>query len=568
MGLCGGNSVRGHSLRRAVIEALQEACRKAREGGSLSVKDGEITFSVEQPKLKEHGDFSTNLALLLAPVEKRPPREIASLLLREIGDAHPVIARSEVAGPGFINFFLRPEFLLGRLREVPEAGDNYGRSDLGSGKRVLVEFVSANPTGPLHIGHGRGAAVGDSLSNLLEYAGYHIEKDYYINDMGNQMETLGRSLYLRYKEVAGERVEFPEEAYQGQYLIELAREVYQKEGERFLRETPEEAIQTLAGRAGEAILTDIRSTLEGFGVYFDVWCSEGALYETGALGAAILDLKEKGHIYEEEGALWLRTRSLGDEKDRVVLRSDGRPTYLASDIAYHKDKFRRGFDRLINIWGADHHGYVPRMKALVQMMGYPPEALEVLLVQFVNLKRGDVQVSMSTRAGQFTALSDVLREVGRDATRFFLLTRRCDSHLDFDLELAKKASAENPVYYIQYAHARICSVFQQAAERGVPLPDPKTTDLSLLTLPEEWALIKAVLAFPDLVEGAARALEPHRLTFYLVDLAGTFHSYYNHHRIISEDPALTTARLHLAACVRQVLRSALRLLGISAPVAM
>lgn len=379
------------------------------------------------------------------------------------------------------------------------------------------------------------------------------------------METLGRSLYLRYREVAGERVEFPKDAYQGEYLIGLAREVYQREGERYLQKAPEEAIRTLTHQAGDAILADIRSTLEQFGVRFDVWFSERTLHETGALEAGVQDLKEKGHIYEKEGALWLRTISLGDEKDRVVLRRDGRPTYLASDIAYHKDKFRRGFERLINIWGADHHGYIPRMKALIQMMGYPPDALEVLLVQFVSLKRGEEQVSMSTRAGEFVTLSDVLQEVGRDATRFFLLTRRSDSHLDFDLELAKKASLENPVYYVQYAHARICSVFKQAEERAVPLPDPKTTDLSLLTLPEEWDLIKAVLAFPDLVEGAATALEPHRLTFYLVDLAGTFHSYYNHHRILSDDPALTAARLHLVTCIRQVLRCALRLLGVSAP---
>ena len=552
-------------MRKAVIDTLKDACRKAREAGSLSAKDGEITVSVEQPKLKEHGDFSTNLALLLAPAEKKPPREIASLLLKEIGDAHPVIARSEVAGPGFINLFLRPEFLLERLREAFRAGEDYGGSNLGSGKRVQVEFVSANPTGPLHIGHGRGAVVGDSLSKLLGYIGYDVEKEYYINDMGTQMETLGRSLYLRYQEVAGEQVEFPEDAYQGQYLVDLAQEVFREEGQKYLQEPPEEAVRALAEWAGRSILADIQATLERFGVHFDKWFSEKTLAEAGALEAAISELKKGGQAYEEEGALWLRTQSFGDEKDRVVVRSDGRPTYLASDIAYHQDKFRRGFDRLINIWGADHHGYVPRLKALVQMMNHPPEALEILLVQLVNLKRGEEQISMSTRAGKFASLSEVLEEVGADATRFFLLTRRCDSHLDFDMELAKKASNENPVYYVQYAHARICSVFKQAAERGISLPDPKTADLSPLKLPEEWVLIKAILGFPDLVEGAAKTLEPHRLTFYLVDLVGTFHSYYNHHRIISDDPALTAARLYLVTCLGQVLRCALRILGISAP---
>lgn len=379
------------------------------------------------------------------------------------------------------------------------------------------------------------------------------------------METLGRSLYLRYQEVAGEQVEFPEDAYQGQYLVELAREVFREEGQKYLQETPEQAVRALAERAGHTILADIRATLERFGVHFDEWFSEKTLAETGALEAAISELKKGGRTYEEEGAIWLRTQSFGDEKDRVVVRSDGRPTYLASDIAYHQDKFRRGFDRLINIWGADHHGYVPRLKALVQMMNRPPEALEILLVQLVNLKRGEEQISMSTRSGQFASLSEVLQEVGADATRFFLLTRRCDSHLDFDLELAKKASNENPVYYVQYAHARISGVFKQVAERGVSLPNPKTVDLSPLKLPEEWALIKAILGFPDLVEGAAKALEPHRLTFYLLDLVGTFHSYYNHHRIISDDSSLTAARLYLVTCLGQVLRCALRILGISAP---
>ena len=551
-------------MRQELIKAIGEAHTKAIEAGDLS-SSGPVDFTVERPNLEEHGDFSTNLAMALASAEKKPPRKIAEALKRQIGEDHPIIGRLEIAGPGFINLFVRPEFLLDRFRDAAKAGENFGRSEVGKGKRVQVEFVSANPTGPLHIGHGRGAAVGDSLSRLLDISGYLVEKEYYINDTGSQIEILGRSVYLRYQEAAGKGVEFPENCYQGQYITDLAEGIYEEAGPSYLVQDEDEVVKDFADRATRSILADIRSDLKDFNVDFDVWLSEQSLYDSEEVSRALETLKAQGHVYEKEGALWLRSSDFGDEKDRVVVRKDGRPTYLASDVAYHHNKFQRGFGTVIDIWGADHHGYIPRMNAVVQMLGRPVEDFRVLLVQLVSLTRGGQPISMSTRQGEFVELSEVVREVGADATRFFLLMRRSDSQLEFDLELAKQESSENPVYYVQYAHARMCSVFREARSQGIPIPEPEDVDLSPLTLPEERSLIMALLRFPEVVEGAASSLEPHRLTHYLMDLAAIFHNYYKHHRFISEDAELTAARLFLVRLFGVVVRRALGLLGISAP---
>ncbi|MFQ5915559.1 MAG: arginine--tRNA ligase [Nitrospinota bacterium] len=553
-------------MKRELEKTIEAAYRKAIEAGDLSDGGaGSVDFNLERPDLKEHGDFSTNLAMVLASTQKKPPRKIAEALSRHIGENHPIIGRLEIAGPGFMNFFLRPQFILEKLREAAKAGEDFGRSDVGKGKRVQVEFVSANPTGPLHIGHGRGAAVGDSLSRILVLSGYQIEKEYYINDSGSQIETLGRSVYLRYQEAAGKAVEFPEECYQGRYITDLSKSIFEEAGLAYLGREENAVVKEFGDRATKSILAEIQSDLKAFNVDFDVWFSEQSLYESEEVPRALERLKAQGHVYEKEGALWLGSSAHGDEKDRVLVRTDGRPTYLASDVAYHHDKFQRGFDAVIDIWGADHHGYVPRMNAVVQMLGRPLEDFRVLLVQLVSLTRGGQPISMSTRQGQFVELAEVVREVGADATRFFLLTRRCDSPLEFDLDLAKEQSSENPVYYVQYAHARVCSVMKQAQEQKIPLADPDTVDLSPLALPEERTLILGLLQFPEVVETAAKTLEPHRLTHFLLDLAATFHNYYKHHRFITDDANLTAARLFLVGFFGLVVRRALDLLGISAP---
>ena len=560
-------------MKQVLTETVKEAFRKAVEAGDLS-SDGAgidaLDFTVERPAQEEHGDFSTNLAMVSAAVQKMPPRRIAEALSRRIGDEHPIIERVEIAGPGFLNFFLRPAYLWEQLLEAAKKGENFGRSQIGRGKRVQVEFVSANPTGPLHIGHGRGAAVGDSLSRIFKYSGYLIDKEYYINDIGNQIETLGRSVYLRYQEAAGKDIEYPEACYQGRYITDLAEEVYAEAGASHLDRDEDAVLEEFGGRAAHAILARIRGDLKNFNVEFDVWFSERSLFDSGEVSGAVEALKSRNEVYEEDGAHWLRSSAYGDEKDRVIVRQDGRPTYLASDVAYHRNKFERGFDTVINIWGADHHGYIPRISAVVQMLGRPAEDLRVLLVQLVSLTRGGRPVAMSTRQGQYVELSEVVREVGTDAARFFLLMRSSDSPLEFDLDLAKEQSSDNPVYYVQYAHARVCSVLREAEKQGVPIPvsppsEPREVDLSPLTLPEERALILRLLRFPEIVESAALSIEPHRLTHYLMDLASIFHNYYRHHRFISDDAELNAARLFLVDFFGLVVRRALDLLGISAP---
>jgi len=428
-----------------------------------------------------------------------------------------------------------------------------------------VEFVSANPTGPLHIGHARGAVVGDVIANILAASGYEVNREYYINDAGNQMFNLGRSVLSRYRELAGQTVAFPENGYQGDYIRDIAREILHRDGPVHLDRKEEEAIPLFTDYAAGTILEEIKEDLRDFGVVFDVYFSERELYRDNGVENLLVKLEEQGFIYREEGTRWFRTTAFGDEKDRVVVRQNGDPTYFAADIAYHRNKFDRGFHWVIDIWGADHHGYIPRMQAGIQALGLEKEALQVVLVQLVNLLRAGVPVAMSTRSGEFVTLKEVVDEVGRDAARYNFLMRRSDSHLDFDLEVAKKQSNENPVYYVQYAHARICSILRLAEERGYDRPSFGQIDGRLLALPEEMALVKTATHYPEVVEGAAKNLEPHRLTFYLNDLAALFHSYYNKCKVVSDDDRLTAARLYLVLAVRQVLRNGLGLLGVSAP---
>jgi len=512
-----------------------------------------------------HGDYASNVAMILASQVRKDPREIAGVLSQRIEDPEGFLEKIEIAGPGFMNFFIREGVLNRFLADVERESERYGSSDLGKGGRVQVEFVSANPTGPLHIGHARGAVVGDVMANILAAAGYRVFREYYINDTGNQMNNLGLSVFLRYRELLGEAAEFPEGCYRGDYIRDLAAELLKRDGKRYLDMDAEEAIRLFTDYAGSAILGGIKDDLRAFGVVFDLYFSERELYREEGVGMLLRALQDKGFIYREGDALWFRTTAFGDEKDRVVIRQNGAPTYFAADIAYHRNKFLRGFETVIDIWGADHHGYIPRMSAAVQALGYEKEALKVILVQLVNLLREGKPVAMSTRSGEFVTLREVVDEVGKDAARYNFLMRRSDSHLDFDLEVAKRQSNENPVYYVQYAHARICSIIRMAAERGIEMPAFGQADPGLLKLPEEIDLIKAITRFPEVVEGAARTLEPHRLTFYLNDLAAGFHSYYNKNKVISDDAVLTAARLFLVKSVLTVLKNTLKMLGVSAP---
>jgi len=555
----------GWSLMKQILVALLERAIRAGVEEGLLPATAPPSIEVELTKAPGHGDYASNVAMILASQVRKNPREIAGVLLQRIEDPEGFLEKIEIAGPGFMNFFIREGVLNRFLVDVEREGERYGSSDLGKGGRVQVEFVSANPTGPLHIGHARGAVVGDVMANILAAAGYRVFREYYINDTGNQMNNLGQSVFLRYRELLGEAAGFPEGCYRGDYIRDLAAELLKRDGKRYLDMDAEEAMRLFTDYAGSAILGGIKEDLRAFGVVFDLYFSERELYREDGVGMLLQALQDKGFIYREGDALWFRTTAFGDEKDRVVIRQNGAPTYFAADIAYHRNKFLRGFETVIDIWGADHHGYIPRMSAAVQALGYEKEALKVILVQLVNLLREGKPVAMSTRSGEFVTLREVVDEVGKDAARYNFLMRRSDSHLDFDLELAKRQSNENPVYYVQYAHARICSIIRMAAERGIEMPAFGQADPGLLKLPEEIDLIKAITRFPEVVEGAARTLEPHRLTFYLNDLAAGFHSYYNKNKVISDDGVLTAARLFLVKSVLTVLKNALKMLGVSAP---
>ncbi|WP_263770835.1 arginine--tRNA ligase [Propionivibrio soli] len=572
---------------------------------SVAPDQADTAIVIERPKQAAHGDFACNLAMQLARAMKRSPRDLAKLLLGEIPSS-PFVAKAEIAGAGFINFHLLPAAKLEVVRSVLTLGDVFGRSQAGGNKKLQIEFVSANPTGPLHVGHGRGAAYGASLSSLMAYAGWDVTREYYVNDAGRQMDILAVSAWLRYLDSYGERIQFPPNAYQGDYVIAMAEQMRAAHGNKFVRAasavtqgTPglpdasrgddeakaqrEVHLDTLIANAKKLLgddwayvhdhvlneqLEDCRSDLEEFGVHYDVWFSEMSLFETGLVERCIDRLDKAGHLYEQNGAKWFKSTAFGDEKDRVVQRDNGLYTYFASDIAYHLNKYERGFERIINIWGADHHGYIPRVKGALAALELDPDVLDVALVQFAVLYRNGQKASMSTRSGEFVTLRTLRDEVGNDACRFFYVLRKSDQHLDFDLDLAKSQTNENPVYYIQYAHARVCSVLAQwggDAEAEAALRD---ADFSRLDNPRELALAAKLSEFPEIIESAAEDLAPHMVAFYLKDLAAEFHSYYNAERMLVDDVALRTARVALAAAVRQVIRNGLALLGVSCPESM
>jgi len=535
-------------------------------------------FVLERPRLKAHGDWATNAALSLSAELGRSPRDIAAVIARRLqeeagttgtaGEAATLQA-VEVAGPGFINLTLSRDRVLRELMRVASEGKAYGRWNFGEGLRLNVEFVSANPVGPLHVGHGRWAALGDALCNLLEAVGYAVDREFYLNDYGTQMEIFAASVEARYLELSGQEAEFPAEGYHGTYIADIARVLLEEDGGSLLQAPSEERRAELGERAYGIALAHIQDSMVSFGVDFDTWFSERELQRTGAVEKAVRGLLEDGLAYEKDGAEWMATSRFGDDKDRVLVRSNGAPTYFASDIAYHLNKMARGYDHLINIWGADHHGYVRRMQAAMEARGYP-ERLEVILGQLVNLKRGGEPVRMSKRTGEMVTFDELVEEVGRDAARYLFLTRSQDTALDFDIQLAVEESMDNPVYYVQYAHARICSILRYGMGKGVDLSEdiPAMETLRLLDSEEEADLALKIFEFEELVRDAALGRAPHRLTRYLEELAAIFHVFYNRHRVISDDAELTAARLFLVRCTRQVIRNGLGILGVSAPESM
>ncbi len=585
-------------MKHQVQELVEGALRALCDEGELALESLPKVV-VERARDPRHGDFATPVALGLARVLRRKPRDVAERLAERLSEMSR-IGRVEVAGPGFVNFHLSAAALQGVVREVTAAGEAYGRSQRGAGRRIQVEFVSSNPTGPLHVGHGRNAAYGAVLANLLDAAGFDVQREYYVNDIGRQMDTLALSVWLRYLERRGEVLDFPARGYQGDYLRDIAAALEAEHGDAFAAPASaqqegvpppgvdaageerhlgalidrarevlgEERYRRLFGYVRDAMVEEMKQDLEEFGVVFDRWYSEGEMKAGGAVERAVAELARAGHVYEAEGAKWFRATDFGDEKDRVVVRENGDSTYFASDIAYHREKFERGFEHVIDVWGADHHGYMPRLKGALAALGRDPERFEVTVLQFVNLYRGGKRVQMSTRSGEFITLRELREETGRDAARFFYVMRKGDQHLDFDLDLAKSRTNENPVYYIQYAHARICSVMRRAPARGFGDAGEAPQHLEVLGEAEELALMRALSRYPEVVEGAAFAREPHRVAFFLRELATEFHSFYNAHTLLVDDPNLRGARLALAGAVRQVIANGLSLLGVSAPESM
>lgn len=583
-------------MKRFLQKLLDDALTELHRCGVLP-QAPDVPCPVERTRDRRHGDFATNVALTLAKTAGLPPRDLARRIVETLAD-DAGIAEISVAGPGFINFTLSPTAFQLLVPAILDAGADFGRSDLGGGRAVQVEFVSANPTGPLHVGHGRGAAYGAAVADLLEAVGFRVHREYYVNDAGRQMDILAASVWLRYLELCGEEVAFPANGYQGDYVWDIAADLHREHARAFHapaarvasdlppdepdggdREAHIDALiaraRSLLGEPGyrivfdaglNAILGDIRRDLQEFGVVYQEWFSERSLVEGGAVDRALERLRTAGHTYERDGALWFRSSALGDTKDRVLVRENGQTTYFASDVAYHMNKLERGFNRVVDVWGADHHGYVPRVKAALRALDADPARLDVLLVQFAILYRGGEKVQMSTRSGEFITLRELRREVGNDAARFFYVMRKCEQHLDFDLDLAKSESADNPVYYIQYAHARVCSVLRQGAEKGLERDEARgNAHLGRLVESHEQALLYALSRYPEVVEAAALGEEPHQLAHYLRELANVFHTYYNAHPFLVEDADLRDARLNLIVAVRQVLRNGLCLLGVSAP---
>ncbi|UCE72324.1 MAG: arginine--tRNA ligase [Nitrospiraceae bacterium] len=577
---------------------MKEDVQKIIENSLVSLQgrwglDAIPEVEIEIPRDESMGDFATTVAMRLAKPLKAPPRKIAEEIVAEIEDlithAPPIekggrwgfdiFENIEIAGPGYINFKLKNSYFYNSLYQLLEEEHSSLRSDIGKGRRVQVEYVSANPTGPLHIGHGRGAAVGSALCNILRAAGYSIQSEFYINDAGLQVKLLGRSVYARYQQASGNDVPFPEDGYQGDYIESIARDIREEEGEKYLNRTFEDCGEFFTDYSYKMMLANLETDLKDFGVIFDTWQSEKELHAKGMVQDALNTLKDKGLLYEKEGATWFSSSEFGDDKDRVIRKQDGEFTYFASDICYHKNKLDRGFDTIIDIWGADHHGYIPRVRSVLEAFGLPREKFEVILIQMVSLLRHGEPVPMSKRSGQFVTLREVIDEVGTDVAKFIFLTRRADSHLDFDIEVAKEQSSENPVFYVQYAFARISSLFRQAAEKHVLDADVedqsaqrnvlkekiRQVDFSLLLEDEDFLLMKKILLYPMVFEGAALSYEVNRITFYLQELASVFHSYYNKHRILTEDSNLSLARLSMCRAVQVVLEEGLKLLGVSAP---
>jgi len=519
-------------------------------------------------KNKSHGDIATNIALQLSRIVKINPMDIAHFIINNIDVKNNIIEKVEIAKPGFINIWFKSNWLYQIVKEIQDKGKDYGKIDMGKGKRIQVEFVSVNPTGPLHVGHGKCAVVGDALSSILKAAGFSVEKEYYINDQGKQIDILGNSVQVRYENLLGENRKFPSDGYKGKYITDIAKEIINQYGDRFKGIDDQETLEFFKEFTLKKISAEIKKDLENFGVNFDVWFSEKSLYKKGRLQEVLTILDQRGFIYKEKGAVWVKTTAFNDEKDRVVIRENGIPTYFASDIAYHQDKYQRGFDKVIDVWGADHHGYIDRMKAAMKALGYPPDFFDVLIVQFVTLIKEGREVGMSTRGGEFITLKDLINEVGKDVARYFFLMRSYDSHTEFDLDIAKSQSMENPVYYIQYAHARICSIIKKAELAGIKLNGLDNINLQLLNTEEELKLIKKMSSLKDVIRKSAVTWKPHLLTTYLYDLASVFHKYYTVYRIIVEDEELSKSRLILINCTRIVLLNALNLLGISAPESM
>ena len=572
-----------------VTTALLGALNGAKEKGQLKT-EAWPTLSLDAPKRPEWGDLASTVAMSLASSEKRTPHDIAQIIIDNLPQREQLFDRVEIVRPGFLNLTLKPSLWQEVLKEIATQGADYGKADIGRKRRVLVEYVSANPTGPLHVGHGRGAAVGQAVARLLEAVGYNVVSEYYINDAGRQMKLLGASVYARYQELCGQVVEFPADGYHGTYITAVAERVKQQLGDALAGHSPAEVEERCRALAYQELLGLIQEDLKSFGIEFQSWFSEASLLTSHAVERVLGELTSRQLLFEQDGAWWFRSSVFGDEKDRVVKKQDGEYTYLASDIAYHWDKLQRGYDVLVDVWGADHHGYIPRMQAVMQAYGHPKERLQVILVQLVKLLRAGVEVKMSKRTGEFITMREVIDEVGADAAKFYFLMRDANTHLEFDLELAKQRSADNPVYYVQYAHARIASLWRVAASRGIACLPPSQTDLTVLTDPDELGLIRKLSAYPSVLQASAAGYEPHRITYYLQQLAALLHTFYNKHRILPPaadkevfeqvlpgiatgeeperetlSPERTAARLALMSSVQQVIKNGLGVLGISAP---
>lgn len=553
------------SVLNQVKDTLKEVIGKAAVAAGIVEASQLPEITLEFPKDKAHGDFATNIAMQLTRIAKQNPRQIAEQVVAHLDKAAAHISKAEIAGPGFINFTMDKSYLYPIINEVLQKRERYGEINLGEGQKVQVEFVSANPTGSLHLGHARGAAVGDALCNVLSLAGYDVTREYYINDAGNQVNNLAKSIEARYLQALGREVEMPEDGYHGEDIKGFAAELAEEEGDRLAALSEEERLTYFRTYGLRKELDKIKRDLGRFNVNFDTWFSETSIYESGVIPEVLQELRDKGHIFEEDGATWLRTTPLGDDKDRVLIKNDGSFTYLTPDITYHRNKYNRGYDRMINIWGADHHGYIPRVKAAMTALGFDAGKLTVLIAQMVSLFQGGEKVKMSKRTGKAVTMEDLMDEVGVDPMRYFFTMRSMDSHLDFDMDLAVSKSNENPVFYVQYAHARICSIYKQAEEKGIAVKALADVDLSKLTVEAEFDLLRKIGELPEEIGVAAEQYAPHRVIRYVYDLASLFHSYYNAQYVITDDAQQTQARLALLGALRITLANTLRVVGVSAP---